>query len=630
MAPLSKKKQKIKSDIEALAITIVNQERVNWEEAVCYVTEKVGFRMRELIRTLRKNYWGVFDEPTDQTTQRSKMWVPLIRTLVEDVVKNIDLDQKDLQFRALTPDGFAITDITRASVQEYLTNMFFGEILDETERQGAIDGTVVWKTWEENGVLKRRTVDLLHIYIDPTEQSIQSAFRFTERGLMTPDEIAGMSGWINTEDIWGSQNLSKNDIRVGAQSVSSVPTTGRFVDIWEMWGKIPKKLIDGDFKADDCDDYVDGHIIVSGLDAADPRVHLIELNNNKDKMGVIIKPYEEFRIAKIAGRWYGLGIAERALALQEWLNTVVNIRINKAYVSQLGLFQIRKGSGITPQMLARLPSNGAVTVSQINNDIAPLVVPGPDKDSYQDEDVIVNWAQKVTQAYAISTGEELPASQSATATAVQNTGAKSGYSMMKDAIGFFLERWMDRHALKVIAKSIKVGDVIRITGDDESFRAVVEKIVANMAMKNLQLYYTHSIVPSAQELEAEMQNATEQLTKSGSIFIDLLHEVIASQLETKFYVTNEDLDTTVTVQNLIQMLNIAPEYKDATVKQIYDLMGLAQPKKTQMQPMPGQGQPMQPGAQPGMPPAAPTATPSPMAASPQPAMTNAVTPQFGA
>ncbi len=629
MAPLSKKKQKIKSDIEALAITIVNQERVNWEEAVCYVTEKVGFRMRELIRTLRKNYWGVFDEPTDQTTQREKMWVPLVRTLVEDVVKNIDLDQKDLQFRALTPDGFAITDITRASVQEYLTNMFFGEILDETERQMAIDGTVVWKTWEEKGVLKRRTVDLLHIYIDPTEQSIQSAFRFTERGLMTPDEVLGMTGWINTEDIVGSQNLSKNDIRVGAQSVSSVPTTGRFVDVWEMWGKIPKKLITGDFKADDCEDYVDGHVIVSGLDAADPRVHLIELNNNKDRLGVIMKPYEEFRLSKISGRWYGLGIAERAIALQEWLNTVVNIRINKAYVSQLGLFQIRKGSGITPQMLARLPSNGAITVTGINTDIAPLNVPGPDKDSYQDEDVIVNWAQKVTQAYPVSTGEELPASQSATAVATQNTGAKSGYSMMKDAIAFGLERWMDRHALKIIAKGITVGDIVRIQGDDDSFRQVVEKIVANIAKKNLDTYYTHSIMPTEQEVQNEMQNAIEQLTKSGSAFITLLHEVIASQLETKFYVTNEDLDTTVTVQNLIQMLNIAPEYKDATVKQIYDLMGLPQPRKTaqpQQPGMPGQGQPM-PGAQGGMPPASPAPVPSSM--EPQQPTPNAMLSQLG-
>lgn len=616
MAKPSKKQQKIKSDIEFEAINIVDKERVNWEEAVCYVTEKVGFRMRELIRTVRKNYWGVFDEPTDQTTQREKFWIPLVRTLTEDVVKNIDLDQKDLQFRASNPNGYAITDITRAYTQDYLTKMFFGEILDETERQMCIDGTVVWKTWEEDGEMMRRDVDLLHIYIDPTEKSIQSAFRFTERGLATPDEIAGMTGWINTEDIVGSQTLSKNDIRVGASSQTGVPTTGRFVDIWECWGKIPKKLITGDFKSDDAEDYVDGHIIVSGLESGDKRVHLIELNKRKDKFGKSIKPYEEARSAKIAGRWYGLGTAERALALQEWLNTVVNIRINKSYISQLGLFKIRKGSNITPQMLARLPSNGALTVTSMD-DIEQFDVEPVDETSYKDEEVITTWAQKVTQAYPVSSGEQLPASQTATATATQAASAKDGYSMMKDALGFFLERWMDRHALPIIVKTIKAGDLIRISGDDDQYRQLVERIVSGMAKDKLDELYAEGIVPSQQQVQNEIQNAIELLSKRKDMFVKLTQEIIAKQLDTKFYVTNEDLDTTVTVQNLISMLNLAPEYKDATVKQIYDLMGLPQPKASQQAPQSPQG--------------APQGQPSPFQQPPtqQSITTGAVTPQLG-
>lgn len=614
MAKTSKKQQKIRADIEAEAINIVDRERVNWEDAVCYVTEKVGFRMREMIRTFRKNYWGIFDEPTDQSTQREKMWVPLVRTLTEDVVKNIDLDQKDLQFRARLPEGYEITDITRPYVQEYLEKMFFGEILDATERQLCIDGTVVWKTTkDENGQLDRRTVDLLHIYIDPTEESIQSAFRFTERGLMTPDEIAAMTGWWNRDGLVGSQTLSKNDIRVGAQGFQGIPTTGRFIDVWELWGKIPKKLITADFKADDAEDYVEGHIIVSGFGSGDKRVHLIELNKNKDKFGKTIKPYEEVRAAKIAGRWYGLGIGERALALQEWMNTVVNLRINKSYISQLGLFKIRKGSNITPQMLARLPSNGAITVTQMD-DIQQFDVEPVDQTSYKDEEVITEWAQKVTQAYPVSTGEQLPASQSATAVATQNTSAKTGYSMMKDAIGFFLERWMDRHALPIIADTIGIDDIVNLSSSDDEYRKLVERVVSSKAKEQLDDLYAKGIVPSEQQIQDEMLSQIEVLSKKPNLFVTLTKKIIATQLDTKFYVTNEDLDTTVTVQNLISMLNLAPEYKDATVKQIYDLMGLAQPRQNaQPQQQPQQGQPQPQQGQPTQ----------------QNITTNAVTPQLG-
>lgn len=597
MAKLSKKK--IKTDIEALAINIVDRERVNWEDAVCWVTEKVGFRMRELIRTVRKNYWGVFDEPTDNSTQRDKIWIPLVRSLVEDVVKNIDLDQKDLQFRASVPEGFAITDITRAYVRDYLTKMFFGELLDETERVMSIDGTVVWKTWEENGQMQRREVDLLHIYIDPTEHSIQTAFRFTERALMTPDEIAGMTGWLNIDDIVGSQTLSKNDIRVGATGMTGIPSTGRFVDVWECWGKIPQKLIDGDFKSPEGENYVDGHIIVSGLEAGDKRVHKIELNPRKDKFDKTIKPYEEARMSKIAGRWYGLGTAERALALQEWLNTIVGLRINKGYVSQLGLFKIRKGSGITPQMLARLPSNGAISVTNME-DIDSFQIPPADETSYKDEEIVTNWAQKVTQAYPVSTGEELPASQSATSVATQNVGAKSGYAIMKDSLAFFLERWMDRHALPIIAKTISVNDLVRITGDDEKYRQLVERVVGNLAIPVLDELYAKGIVPSQQEVEEEMNTQIEKLSKQSNLFVKVVQKIIAEQLDSQFYITNEDLDTSATVKNLISTLQIAPQYSEAITKQIFDLMGLAQPKPN-AQPQQQQGQPQQPQAQPSQP-----------------------------
>lgn len=588
MAKLSKKK--IQTNIEALAINIVNKERVNWEDAVCYVTEKVGFRMRELIRTVRKNYWGVFDEPTNPTTGKDKMWIPLVRTLVEDVVKNIDLDQKDLQFRASNPNGGPMTDVTRAYVRDYLTKMFFGELLDTTERQMAIDGTVVWKTWKENGEMKRRTVDLLHIYIDPAEETIQSAFRFTERGLMTPDEIAGMSGWINTKDIFGSQNLSKNDIRVGSQSVTGIPTTGRFVDVWECWGKMPMSLLNGDMSDDN---YFDGHVIVSGLDAGDKRVHLIEKNDNVDKFGQPLKPYEEARMSRISGRWYGLGTAERALALQEWLNTVVNNRINKSYISQLGLFKVRKGAGITPQQLAKLPSNGALVVTQMD-DIQQFDVSPVDPTSYKDEDVIQGWAEKVTQAYPTSTGETLPASQTATASSIQSASSKSGYALMKDGLTFFLQRWMDRHALPIIASTIKVGDLVRITGDDEKFKALVDRVVANMAMEEIEKGKEQGIEYTQEEVQAEMQKQIEVLRRKPEMFVKLTQKIIAEDLDSIFYVTNEDMDTAVTVSNIMNMMKVAPDYSQALLKQAFDLMGLDVPKENpqpqQPPQMQGQGQ----------------------------------------
>lgn len=565
-----------KEEIYQEAIQIVDGERQNWEDAVVWVTDKVGFRMRDLIRTVRKNYWGVFDEPIDTRTGREKTWIGITMSTVEDIVKNIDLDAKDVNFKARYPDGEHITEIVRGIAQEKMDKMMFGELLDADERVLGIDGTFVWKTWKQGKQLRRESVDLLNFYIDPQARSIQDALRVTERCITTPSAVAKMTGWKNVDGLVGSVALNANDGDTGAMMAQN--KTVPELDVWETWGLIPKYLITMK-KADT--EMIEGHIVVSGLQAGKPVCHLIEKNTNVDYNGKSVKPYEECRYATVQGRWYGVGPAERLLALQEYMNTVVNIRINRSYVSQLGLFKIRKGQGITPAILSKLPSNGAISVNQMD-DIEQFQIQGPDQTSYKDEEVIRSWAQRITQSFDVTAGETLPASATATSTAISNANAKSGFSMAKDAIGFFVERWIDRHALPIWAKSITVGDVIRISGD--ALDDVIEKVVAARAIEIMEEMRAQNLVPSKQAFEDANKQAADILKKKGSIFIELLQEIVAENVETRVYMTNEKLDVPVTVQNLLTLLQVAPEYRDDTVKEVYDLLGLRRPSNKQEMP----------------------------------------------
>lgn len=588
-----KKKTILQEDIEKECIAIVDRERTNWEEAVTFINPKVGFRMRELIRIFRKNFWGVFDEPIDRTTQREKTWIHLAQSTVETWLKNIDIDTKDISFIARREEGHEVSEVSRIIVKDYLDRMYFGETLDSDERQVLMDGTVVWKTWEDNSsgkpVLKRRTVDLLNVYIDPTEENIQEAYRFTERAIMLPEQIESMTGWQNTRDLDGSQILNRVD--GSRRSNFGTRTTANYRDVWECWGKIPKWLVTKDRKAADAMDEIDGHIVVSGLEAPDPTLHLVEENTRKDYFGNSLKPYEEWRACKIAGRWYGLGVIERILALQEWLNTVINIRIGRSYVSQLGLFKIRKGKGITPAMLAKLAVNGAIAVTDMD-DVQQFQMQDASPASYQDEEVIKYWAQQVSSAFPISSGDTMPASTSATAAAVANTNAKSSYTMFKEGMGIFIERWIDRHALPIIVKTVDEGDIHCILSDDERWKKLTETIAYNEAEKVMN---ETGIVPTQMELQSEIERFSEGMLKRPGVFIKLARKIVADEIQAKVHITNEDLDSSVTIANLIQMLNVAPEYREGIVRDIYDLMGLSVPKAKPVAPpesgMPGVEQP---------------------------------------
>lgn len=602
-----RKKYVAQDDIHARAVTIVRGEKERWEIATAFVTDRVSFKMRQLIRILRKNYYGIFDSPVDQYTNLEKIWYPLTEINVEAVVKNIDLDQKDINFRSKTQNGYGITDITRAHVKDKLGRMYFGQKLDDLERALAIDGTAVWKTYEYGGKLIVQLVDLLNIYIDPTTPCIQEAYRFTERTLMFPEEIQSMTGWTNTESI--GENVVEGLPRVDPYWMNRASQMGsnvRMVDVYETWGKIPKSLITGEVSDDN--EEVEGHIVVSGIDSpGKERCHLIELNNKKDAEGNFLKPYEEVWYTRVPNRWYGRGIAEKVLTLQIYANIVFNVRINRSRVSQLGLFKIRKGAGITPQMLSRLPSNGAVVLNNLD-DLQQLEMQSVDETSYRDEDVINALSERLTNAFEIATGESMPSSTPATNAALQNAAAKSGFAIVKDGIGSFLERWMDRHALPILAKELTADEVIRITADEDSFNELVERVVMFYASDALEKHFMQGYLPSDEELAQAIDGARKKLMQ-GDMFVKLIQKIMADQLETKVYVTNEEMDVGVTIQNLVSMMNAAgPEYHDAIVKQTFDLMGLAEPKKSQQPQMP-QGQ--QPQGAP-----APAAGPQPNQAQP--------------
>lgn len=556
------------SDIEQEAINIVDEEKNSHGESEVFITEKVAMAMKPLIRNVRKNYWGFFDKPKDPITGRDKIWVPLTRFICDTVRKNTDIDQKDFNFRSKRgKSGLGVTQVVKAKFRDILDRKFIGEDINQTVTNLTIDGTVVWKTIETEDGFDVRQIDLLNVFIDPTEKSIQDAYRFTERALMTEQEVKRMDGWMNTDKVEAQKGLSQSDTLLNLQG--NRDTTSKYVDVYEMWGKIPARLLD----RRKGDQEVDGHIVVSGLDAGNPLVHKIEENTRKDKEGNIIKPYEEAWYLKLPNRWYGVGIAETLLSLQTWINTVVNIRINRNYLAQLGIFKIRRGAGITPEDVSRIGSNGAIKVQNMD-DIQQLAYQEATQGSYTDEGQVVSWAQRVSSAFESVTGEQLPSTTTATAASIQQRSARSAFTLVKENLGGFLQRWVDRHALKHVAESLKNEDIVRIDGGEDEIENLRERIALNLAVQELE---EADEVPNEQEFQEAIQEARERLADEDGLFISQLEEVVAEDLDTQFYVTNEELDVGVTANNLIQLLQVSPDERDVIVPEIYNLLGIDVP-----------------------------------------------------
>lgn len=562
--------------IEVDALELIRREKAAWDVGVAFITDRVAFQMRNLIRQLRKNYWGVFEEPTDPISGRKKIWPPLTEYLVEAAVKNIDLDTKDINLRAKNSKAQPLAIVLRQKLHNFLETINFGELLDMTERQAAIDGTGVWKTWEEMYEGKKRLcvklVDLLNFYIDPTVDSIRESESVIERGLMLPEEIEKMTAWMHTDGLQGTNMFNRYD---GQQPYVPSTTQGqvKMREVFERWGKMPKYLVTGDKKDKQ---QIEGHIIASS-NASDWVLHLVEENKKRCSDGSPWRPYEEVWYKKIHSRWYGKGIAEKVMWLQMYLSEIINIRRNRSLVQQLGLFQIRAGSNITPQMISRLVTTGAIKVTAIDQDIKPLEFPQSGlTESYKDEIQILDWGQKVTGLYDAASGDPLPASQPATTTAIQSQASQSEFVLIKESIGMFLTRWLKYHVLPFLAKNITKGEVVRLTGEWSEIAQLDEWQVNAMLSDYIDNATKKGQTVDPQVIMFERQRAIDKLRRSGNDrFFVMDTDFDPTEYDVEIEITNEEINKSVLMQNLTNMLGLVPpDMQQGIVKEIFDLVGL--------------------------------------------------------
>lgn len=564
-------------DFEQEALNIVNQERAEWSEEAVFVTDKVYYMMRKVIEQARKFYYGVFDTPKDEVTGEDKIWYPLTEYSVEAVVKSVDLDTKDILIQPGTPQAVGVTTLIRALVLNYLKRMGFGQLLNDTIRVLARDGTAVVKTVEAiDKKTGRKTifsylVNLLNIWIDPAARTIQDS-TIIERIVMSESDIQDMG------DVWNNTQFVNFSLAVPQVPNTWGTSTGKmpYTEVWERWGKIKKSWVTKDSK--DNNTWIDGHIISSGLGGANI-VHLIRENPRKDG----IKPYEEAWYKRLDGRWYGRGVAEMLFGLQEYVNQIINTRKSNSLILQNGIFLIRKGSGITPDMISSLSAGGGIPVTDINRDVKQLTTQDYRQSSYTDEDRARLLADNVTGAHDINRGEAGRASVSATATLTQDRNIRDTFVLIQEGIGFFIERLILRHYIPMLKQIVKSEDMIRVTGEPEVLEEIDKTIVEFRTNEFINEEISRTgFYPEQEQVDEFTQKQAKFLKSQGkNRFVKYFRGMFDEDIDVDIMITDERFNRVVAVQQLKEMLiafsrlPVASKLNsDAILKEILNLMGI--------------------------------------------------------
>ena len=562
-------------DIEKRAIKLVQSEVKDWDSGLVFVTESIAFEMRNFIRQFRKNYWQVFNKPLDPITGRKKIFPPLTRTLVDGWFKNTPIDQKDINYKAKKANRRTLAKVVRGYSNKELTDMGFSEELDLSRRQLAIDGTFVWKFIKNGKKITTKFIDLLNCYIDPSAKSINDTEAFIERDPMSMSEFdseGGVNGWVNMDKAQGSTDVSEVDSGVSSSQSKQIPK----IEIFRREGLTPISLITGiEPKEGEREEQIMARIIISDTKGQSPQVHNIEKMTEKDGNGDIIKSYEEAWADRIPGRWYGVGPAEKVVMMQLYLNHVYNTRISRNSVSSLGIFKIRRNSGIKPQDVARMVSNGVIKVKQMD-DIMDMPMQEASAQSYNEENNIFGWGQRVAGLPDIALGDAGAATQTATVGAITARSSASTFIEIQKALGKFIERGLKRHLMPSWKKNIKKGDIVRLTLNTEEL-AEFDKEIMDMASQQLIDDKTKEGIQfiSIEEVQLAQQQAVE-MVKAGNDerFKEILDDIDITDFDVEVYVKSDKLDKNILVTDLINFSRVAPEFRMQVAKELNDILGI--------------------------------------------------------
>ena len=568
------------TEAEREIIRIMQSEKTNWEDGHVFVTDKVQFIMKNVIKKARKNYFGVFNQAKDPVTGRDKIFIPLTEWTVETMLKNIDVDTKDITVKARNINAHLKAEIFRHILKKKLDDINFGSTLNKWLRRIAIDGTAFLKAIDDEGKLRVNVVDRMNMIVDNSVECLDDSTGTTERYIMSKPEFDELK-LDASQFVSGVTNVDRTG--QDAFSPASQSTEIPFVELFERYGYFPRVVVTGEEK--DKNEYFYGVARVSGLNGT-PVVHEIKEIEEEEA------PYGMGKLKEVPNRLDGRGIPEMLFNIQAYLNEVVNTRMNKARIVQLGLFKMT--GNVTPQQFKRLFTTGGIKLD-VNSDINPLDTGRIDPSSYQDEEQAYKWGTRVT---GTTNEDDQTASRPATNALIEQQGAGKGYSLRIEDIMLSLGKFIEEKMLPIIKKELKAnkGERIRITGDPKIFEKLDEAFVRNQVYKNIEaLSPTEKQAMQGQDIEMYVQQGVEAMKAEGEDrFIPIIDDLFDIEYDIQVVTSDESINRSVMasmLQNTIGVLASAGMPIRESIKELYDTLGLDGERLVQEMPeqLPAQG-----------------------------------------
>lgn len=580
----------------------------NYYQTELQLTDSTSFNISEIIEDNINQFNGKFEDPL-YPDGMEKVHFKLGWRLFFSALRHTDIDTKNTFLESLNQPAIKITPLIRGALKAYFKHNDYDSKINTLRQPLIWMGHIMSK--EVHGESKE--VNLQNIIRPHHIMDLQKS-GLIEETFLTWDEM------LQNKDKWSDNWDVIEDLH--AQMIKEQEVLFQVYEWWtwdDFKGKYTKgciKYLDREMmrpeKVQDASDW-DPYIELERF--ASPHTRKVRSHSKLKRLlkaGTIAKgkdeepvfPYVEERLIPVNGRWLGLGFMELVRGMEEITNETMNtLRRNQQlrHKSVLVHRQSSEGEGtsLTQDFLSNVDM-GAVLDIENDEDLQRLVIDTITADVLASTDKLFEIARQITGISAAGTGEEIPASTTATIGIVNQKEGKTTYDLINEQQSLFFKRIFELFKMRQIIDDITAQDWTKIMGDTQDMLEAEEAYIDFMARDKIAQNIDNGV--ASEQVFRIMDNQGIQLEQAQDILVDQVKEAIKmerskegesrfAQLGFKamkkwlldeldwmveFHIGNESFDKNTEIINLVNLYN-SPLYDGSRAKlreRIMELMGL--------------------------------------------------------
>jgi hypothetical protein len=568
-----------------------------YKNGTVQITKDVSYNLTDVIEDNFLAINAKYKEPNFSDGAEKEYFDPE-RIMANRLKSASDIDTKDLQISAENQKTIGLSALLKGVIKYRMKVEDYGTLFNEVRDELVDMGHVIIKKIEGS----TRTVDLRNIIRPPHILDIQQS-GIVERTFLTWDEmLQNKSDWKKN---WKDIEELKEKMKAEGKHLFTV---------YEHWTYDDFKIEGKEKFTKGCIKYLD-RSLYSPEEVADwsPYLELDRfaspykekirsksrlkklrkegyLASNEDEEPVY--PYDEARFITLKGRWMGAGCYEVLRSLGKAYRRNMNNKIRFDEINHKGIAvhtkSNTKGKGLTQEALQALQYGGVVGIKE-GERLERLNFGSMIGEFLASADKFMELARMTLGITAQMTGEEMPASQSATAAAIDQNIAKTTFDMIIETQALLWKRYFAKFELASIMEDITLNEWSKIEGDQIELEELEEPFIENLVNESVaSAAQNGAFAPQGSTMPPEemdrikeavkITRRTSQNTRFAQIKKDIVKD---ADFFIEFYVNNESFDKINKIRELQALKQEAIQNPNSSLsaerleEEILDLLNLS-------------------------------------------------------